>query len=187
MDSINVVIDDAISKKSVDEGGEALSFKKNDDDNNFSQSDDARRQSLENVDTSPYNDRLTPITKILDTLGDDHKVSSTGTFIGTAKFGLEKKTLTLIMFSNMYPLSNTSFINLGRAQFLCDQIKGAQIDICAHILQTMGKMAGRLARRMCLPFCNLAMKIMTLKGVYPLKEGTTLPCQRPISLLSLFK
>ena len=37
--------------------------------------------------------------------------------------------LTLIMFCNLYPLSNTSFINLERAQFLCYLIKGAQIDI----------------------------------------------------------
>ena len=84
------------------------------------------------------------------------------------------KTLTLIMFSNLYPLSNTSFINIGRAQFLCDLIKGTQIDICAHIFQTMGKMERRLAARMCLPFCSLVMKIMVLKGVHPPKEGTIL-------------
>ena len=45
MVSINVVIDDAISKKSVDEGGEASSLKKNDDDTNSSQSDDVEKQS----------------------------------------------------------------------------------------------------------------------------------------------
>ena len=49
----------------------------------------------------------------------------------------------------------------------------------------MGKTVGRLATRMCFPFCSLVMKIMILKGVCPLKEGTTLPSQRPISLLSL--
>ena len=49
----------------------------------------------------------------------------------------------------------------------------------------MGKTVERLATRMCFPFCSLVMKIMILKGVCPLKEGTTLPSQRPISLLSL--
>jgi len=49
----------------------------------------------------------------------------------------------------------------------------------------MGKIVGRLVGRMCLPFCSHAMKIIILKGVCPPKEGTTLPCQRPISLLSL--
>ena len=88
---------------------------------------------LENVNTSPYDDRLAPVAKILDTIGVDHEVFSTGTSIGTSKFGSEMKTLTLIMFSNLYPLSNTGFINLRRAQFLCVLIKGAQIDICAHI------------------------------------------------------
>ena len=89
------------------------------------------------------------------------------------------------MFSNLYPLSNTSFVNLGRAQFLCYLIKGAQIDICAHIFQTMGKMVGRSATRMCLSFCSLIMKIMVFKGVRPPKEGTMLPCQCPISIMSL--
>ena len=49
----------------------------------------------------------------------------------------------------------------------------------------MGKIAGKSATRMCLPFCSLAMKIMTLKGIRPSKEGTTLLLQRPISLIFL--
>ena len=49
----------------------------------------------------------------------------------------------------------------------------------------MGKIAGKSATRMCLPFCSLAMKIMTLKGIRPPKEGTTLLLQRPISLIFL--
>ena len=88
---------------------------------------------LESVNTSPYDDKLALVVEILDTSRADHEVSSTGTSIGTAKFGLEMKTLTLIMFFNLYPLSNIGFINLRRAQFLCDLIKGAQIDIYAHI------------------------------------------------------
>ena len=138
----------------------------------------------ENVDISPFNDRLAPMTKILDILEADHEVSSKGTSIGTTKFGPELKTLTLIMFINLYLLSNTGFINLGRAQFLCDLIKGAQINICAHIFQTMGKTVGRSAARMCLPFCSLVMKVMVLKGVFPPKEGTILLRQQPISMMS---
>ena len=67
------------------------------------------------MDISPYDDRLALVTKILDILGADHEVSSKGTSIGIANFGLELKTFTLIMFSNLYPLSNIGFINLGRA------------------------------------------------------------------------
>ena len=88
---------------------------------------------LENVDTSSYDDKLASVFEILDTLGAHYEVSSMGTFIGTSKFEPEMKTLTLIMHSNLYPLSNIGFINLGRAQFLCDLIMEAQIDICAHI------------------------------------------------------
>ena len=47
IESINVVIDDAIPEKSVDEDGKAPSLKKNDGDGNMSQSDDGGRQSPE--------------------------------------------------------------------------------------------------------------------------------------------
>ena len=56
MESINVVIDDAISEKSVDEGGETSSLKKNDDDGNSSQSDDVGRQ-LPKKETTPTTSR----------------------------------------------------------------------------------------------------------------------------------
>ena len=135
----------------------------------------------ENVDISPYDDRLPPMTDILQILGVDHEVSTKGTSIGTAKFEPKLKTLTLIMFSNLYPLSNIEFINLGRVQFLCDLITGAPIDICAHIFQTMGK----IAARMCLTFCSLIMKIMVLKRVRLPRGGMILVCQRPISMVSL--
>ena len=85
------------------------------------------------VDFTPYDDRQPQIQDILQVLGSDHEVSSKGTSIGTTKFALELNTLKLIMFFNLYPLSNTTFINLGRVQFLCDLITGAPIDICAHI------------------------------------------------------
>ena len=56
MESINVVIDDAILEKSVDESGDALSLKKNDDDNNSSQNDDVEKQSPEK-ETTPITSR----------------------------------------------------------------------------------------------------------------------------------
>ena len=136
---------------------------------------------LANVDIFPYDDRLPLVTDIIQILGADHKVSAKGTSIGTVKFEPELKTLTLIMFSNLYPLSNTRFINLGRAQFLCDLITGAPIDICTHIFQIIGKTVAW----MCLPFCSLIMKIMVLKGVRPPRDRTILFHQRPISMVSL--
>ena len=89
------------------------------------------------------------------------------------------------MFSNLYPLSNTAFINLGRAQFLCDLITGAPIDICAHIFQTIGKTVARSVTRACIPFCNLTMKIILLEGVNPPSDGKMMNCPRPISMVTL--
>ena len=136
-----------------------------------------------NVDSSPYDDKVPQVSDFLKILRAEHKVSSKSTSIGTVKFKPKLKTLTFIMFSNLYPLSNTGFINLGRAQFLCDLIIGAQIDICACIFQTIGK----IAARMCLPFCSLLIKIIKHECVRPPKEGKIIVCHRPISIASLQK
>ena len=69
----------------------------------------------QNVNLTPFDDRTPEIQDILQVLRPDHEVSSKGTSISTAKFALELTTLKLIIFSNLYPLSNTTFINLGRA------------------------------------------------------------------------
>ena len=97
------------------------------------------------MNLTPYDDRTPKIQDILQIFGPDHEVSSKGTSISTAKFAPELTTLKLIMFSNLYLLSNPTFINLERAQFLCDPITGAPIDICAHIFQTIRKTATRSA------------------------------------------
>ena len=39
-----------------------------------------------NVDTSPYDDKLAIVAKILETFGAHHEVSSMGTSIGTLRF-----------------------------------------------------------------------------------------------------
>ena len=89
------------------------------------------------------------------------------------------------MFTNLYPLSNTTFINLGRAQFLCDLITGAPIDICAHIFYTMRKTAVRTAARGIIPFCSLIMKLILREGIVPPTDGKMLTRQRPISMYTL--
>ena len=95
----------------------------------------------QNVNLTPYDNKTPEIHDILQVLGPDHEVSSKGSSISTAKFTPELTTLKLIILSNLYPLSNTTFINLGRAQFLCDLITGVSIDIYAHIFQTIRKTA----------------------------------------------
>ena len=103
----------------------------------------------------------------------------------TAKFALELTTLKLIMFSNLYPLSNITFINLGRAQFLYDLIIEAFIDICAHIFQSIRKTAARSAAQGCIPFCGLIMKFILRKGINPPPDGKMMTRPRPISMITL--
>ena len=58
-----MVIDDAIPEKSVDENGKAPSLKKNDGDDNMSQSDDGGRQSPEKETTPTASRRGTRSTQ----------------------------------------------------------------------------------------------------------------------------
>ena len=139
----------------------------------------------ENVDLTPYNDWTPKVQDILQVLGPDHEVSSKGTSINTTKFAPELTILKLIMFSNLYPLSNTAFTNLGKAQFLCDIITGAPIDICAHIFQTIGKTAARSVTLACIPFCSLIMNIILLEGVNSPSDGKMMNRPRPISMITL--
>ena len=137
------------------------------------------------MDTTPYDDRALKAQDILQVLGTDHEVIGKGTSIGIGQFSPELITLKLIMFSNLYPLSNTTFINLGRAQFLCDLITDVPIDICAHIFQIIGKTAARSATRTNLPFCSLIMKIILGEGVSPLSDEKIVPRPQLISMFTL--
>ena len=66
---------------------------------------------LANVDRFPYDDRLPIVTNILRILGDEHEVFAKGNSIGTVKFKPELKTLTFIMFFNLYPEGKSGFVS----------------------------------------------------------------------------
>jgi len=82
-----------------------------------------------NVDFTQYDDRLLQVQDILHVLRPNYEVRSKGSSIGITQVKPELTTLKLVMFSNLYPLSNIAFINLGRAQFLCDLITKVPNDI----------------------------------------------------------
>ena len=63
MESINVVIDDTISEKDIDDDGEGPNFKKNEGDDNMSQGDDAEKESTEKEFTPPISRRETRSTQ----------------------------------------------------------------------------------------------------------------------------
>nr|POF03733.1 hypothetical protein CFP56_06652 [Quercus suber] len=63
MESINVVIDDSISKKDIDDDGEGQNLKKNEGDDNMSQGEDAEIESPEKESTPPISRRETRSTQ----------------------------------------------------------------------------------------------------------------------------
>ena len=63
MESINVVIDNTISEKDIDDDGEGPNLKKNEGDDNMSQDDDAKKESPKKESTSPISRRETRSTQ----------------------------------------------------------------------------------------------------------------------------
>ena len=102
-----------------------------------------------------------------------------------ASLSLELRLLTMIMFSNLYPLSSTSYTNLSRALFLHDLITDAEIDVCSHIFHIVAKTVDWFASRNCIPFCCLSSRILKLKGVLPSKDERLYPRPSPININTL--
>ena len=63
MESINVVIDDTISEKGIDDDGEGSNLKKSEGDDNMSQGDEAEEESSEKESTPPISKRETRSTQ----------------------------------------------------------------------------------------------------------------------------
>ena len=80
----------------------------------------------------PVYDDLCPDEELLrDGLGQDLEFSSNGNSINVSSLPPKLKVLTIVMFHNLYPLSSTGYMNLGRALFLHDLISDVEINICA--------------------------------------------------------
>ena len=105
--------------------------------------------------------------------------------MSVASLSPELRLLITIMFHNLYPLSNTGYMNLGRALFLHDLVNDEEIDICSHIFHILSKIVERTASRNCLPFSCLILKILKLKGVHPLEDESPYPRPNPINIRTL--
>ena len=88
----------------------------------------------------PIYDDLYPEEDLLwEALGKDLEFSSNGNSINVSSLSPELRVLTITMFHNLYSLSSTGYMNLGRALFLHDLISNVEIDICAHIFHILRK------------------------------------------------
>ena len=124
---------------------------------------------------SPVYDDQCPNEKLLrDGLGQDLEFSSNGNFVSISSLPLKLRVLTIVMFNNLYPLSNIGYMNLGCALFLHDLISNVEIDIYAHIFHILCKTILRTESRICVPFCYLISRILKLKGIHPTDDDS--PC-----------
>ena len=107
----------------------------------------------------------------------DLEFSSNGNSFNVSSLPHKLRVLTIVMFHNLYPLSNTGYMNLGRALFLHDLISDVEIDICAHIFHVLRKTVLRTESRICVPFCCLISRILKLKGILLIADES--PCTKP--------
>ena len=132
-----------------------------------------------------YDDLYPEEDLLREALGKDLEFSPNGNSINVSSLTPELRVLTIIMFHNLYPLSSTRYMNLGRALFLHDLISNVEIDICAHIFHILHKTIVRTDSRICIPFCCLVSQILKLKGIYPSADESSHPRSSPINLRTL--
>ena len=131
-------------------------------------------------------DELTLDEEVLrEALGANLEFSSNGKSISVASFSPKLRLLTMVMFSNLYPLSSTGYMNLSRALFLHDLITDVEIDVYSHIFHILAKTVERTTSWNCIPFCHLISRILKLKGVHPSEDERPYPRPSPINIRTL--
>ena len=134
----------------------------------------------------PVYDELNPDEEVLrEALGANLEFSSNGKSISVASLSPEVRLLTMIMFSNLYPLSSIGYMNLGRALFLHDLITGMEIHVYSHIFHILAKTVEQTASRNCIPFCRLISRILKLKVVHSSEDKHPYPRPSPINIRTL--
>ena len=127
---------------------------------------------------TPVYDDLCPDEELLrDGLRQDLEFSSNGNSVSVSSLPRKLRVLTIVMFHNLYLLSNTGYMNLRRALFLHDLISNVEIDICAYIFHVLRKMVLQTESRICVPFCYLISRILKIKGIQPTTDES--PCTKP--------
>ena len=134
----------------------------------------------------PVYDELNPDEEVhREALGDNLEFSSNRKLVSVASLSPELRLLTMIMFSNLYPLSSTGYMNLSRALFLHDLITNEEIDVCSHIFHILAKTVDRTTSRNYLPFYRLTSRILKLKVMHPSEDERPYPKPSPINIRTL--
>ena len=129
-----------------------------------------------------YDDHCLDEELLKEGLGQDLEFSSNGNLVSISSLPPKLRVLTIVMFHNFYPLSNTGYMNLGHALFLHDLISYVEIDIYAHIFHVLRKTVLQTESRICVPFCCLISRILKLKGIYPTADESPCPKPSPINM-----
>ena len=93
-----------------------------------------------------------------EALGDSLEFSSNGKLVSVASLSPKLRLLMTIMFHSLYPLSNTGYMNLGRALFLHDLIADEEIDVAIIFSTSWQKQLNGLLQGTVFPFAALSQR-----------------------------
>ena len=137
------------------------------------------------TNTPIYNDLNLDEDLLQAAFGRNLEFSPNGNSTSVSSLSPEHRIHTIIMFHNLYPLSSSGYMNLGRALFLHYLITDEEMDICAHIFHILCKTVARTDSRTCIPFCYLISRILKLKGIHPSEDESPYPKPSPINICTL--
>ena len=116
---------------------------------------------------------LNPVEEVLrEVLGVNLEFSSNRKFVSVASLSPKLRLLTMIMFSNLYPLSSIGYMNLSRALFLHDLIIDEEIDVCSHIFHILAKTLNGLFQGIVFLSSAISQGFWSLKACIPWKMST---------------
>ena len=110
------------------------------------------------------------------TLGGSPKKSS----MNTIPFSLEIRTLTHVMISNLYPVTNLTTLSAPRTIFLYDLFTHKEIDIYGHIFHLLKKSIEKQNSRTIMPFSTLIIGLIAKARLKLLSDLTVVQRDYPI-------
>ena len=135
---------------------------------------------------SPVYDDLCPDEELLqEGLGQDLEFSSNGNSVNVSSLPPKLRVLTIVMFHNLYLLSSTGYMNLGRALFLHDLISDVEIDICVISFTFCTKWFYTLSQGYAFLFVVSSLGFWSSKGF--IQQMMILPAQNQVQSTCVFQ
>ena len=133
---------------------------------------------------SVYDELTTDEETFWEALGANLEFSSNRKSISVASLSPELRLLSMIMCNNLYPLSSTGYISLGRALLLHDLISDVEIDVFSYFSHC-GKNGWPDCFKELYSILSPYLMNSETQGVHPSEDERPYPRPSPINIRTL--